>query len=77
MENSKPVILETPMADSIMQDPLNSLEGVTSPPSYADILKKKLVESSGSSGEDEHFTKEVGSKSRKEIREEEVKRLKM
>ena len=58
MENSQPVILETPMADSIMQDPLNSLEGVTSPPSYVDILKKKLVESSGSSGENEESSRE-------------------
>ena len=73
MENPEPVILEIPMTDSItqenpmeysiMQEPLNSPVGVTSPPSYAEILKKKSVESSGSSGKDEHFTKKVGRKS--------------
>ena len=67
VENSEPVLLEipmlesimqeTPMEDSIMLEPLNSPVGDTSPPFYADILKKKMVESSGSLGEDEHFTK--------------------
>ena len=87
MENSEPVIQEIPMIDSIMienpmedltmQEPINSPVGVNSPLSYADVLKKKLVESSGSSGEDEYFTKKVGRKARKEIREEEAERLKM
>ena len=73
VENYEPIILEipmtdlimqeTPMADSIMHEPLNSLVGVNSPPSYVDILKNKLLESLGSSGEDEHFTKKVGRKS--------------
>ena len=45
-------------------------------PSYVDTLKKK-VESSGSSEDDGQFTKNFGRKSRKEIREEEAKRLKM
>ena len=64
------------MADSIMQEPLKS-PVVFNPPSYVDVLKKKSVESSGSSGEDEHFTKKVGKKTRKEIREEEAEQLKM
>ena len=72
IQNSEPVIqeipmidsiiLENPMEDLIMQEPLNYLVGVT-PPSYAEILKKKSVESSRSSGKDEHFTKKVGRKS--------------
>ena len=45
-------------------------------PSYDDVLKKK-VESYGSSEDDGKFTKKFGRKSRKEVREEEVERLKM
>ena len=40
--------IETPTDDLSMQQPLNSPVGVNSPPSYADVLKNKSVESSGS-----------------------------
>ena len=50
---------------------------ITTSPTYAESLKKKLVESSGSSEEDEQFTKKVGRKPHKEIREDEFERLKM
>ena len=76
-EQSEPVIIETTSADTIMQDPLNSLVGVASFPSYAEILKKKSTESSGSSEEDDNFTKKGGRKSQKEIQEEEAERLNM
>ena len=45
-------------------------------PSYAEALKKK-VDSSGSSEDDGQFAKKFGRKSRKEVREEEAKGLKM
>ena len=70
-------MIETPTKDLSMQEPLNSPVGVNSPPSYADVLKKKSVESLGSLGEDELFSKKVGRKTQKEIREEEAERLKM
>ena len=47
-----------------------------SSPTYAEALKKKPVESSDSSEEDEQFTKKAGRKSRKDIGEE-AKKLKM
>ena len=53
-------------------------QGSPSNPSYAEVAKKKAIESSGSS-EDETYErpfKRVGRKSRKEMREEEVERLK-
>ena len=65
-------MIENPTEDLSMQEPLNSPVGVNSPPSYEDVLKKKSVESSGSSGEDELFSKKGGRKTRKEIREEEA-----
>ena len=57
----------------------NSPSRPSSSPSYAEILKKKVAESSGSSDEDtfEQSSKKTGRNSRKEIREEEVKCLKM
>ena len=61
-------------------DPLqHSPIGVNASPSYADITRKKQVESSGSSEDDsiEQLSKKAGRKSRKETREEEAERLKM
>ena len=53
--------------------------GVSSPPSYADIACKKPTDSSGSSDEDsiDQLSKKAGRKSKKEIQEEEVERIKM
>ena len=53
--------------------------GATPPPSYAEIIKKKQGDNSGSFEEDsiEQITKHGGRKSRKEVREKEAKRLKM
>ena len=48
-EHIEPVILETPSADAILQDLRNSPIGATPSPSYVEILKKKSVETSGSS----------------------------
>ena len=60
-----------------MQDFHKSPVETISSPSYADALKKKAVESSSFSEDDEQFTKKVGIKSQKEIREQESERLKM
>jgi len=62
---------EAPQVETAQQSP--------SSPSYADVIRKKLEESSGSL-EDETFerpTKKAGRKSRKELREEEAQRLKV
>ena len=74
----QPASLDSPLV-VIMHELHNSSVGANSPPSYAEILKKKLIDTSSSSEEDsiEQFTKKVGRNSRKEIREEEVERLKM
>ena len=71
-QETKPIFLETPSVDAIMQDIHKSPVGTISSPSYADVLKKKSVETSGSLEEDsiEKFTKKVGRKSRKEVKEE-------
>ena len=55
-----------------------SPNGAKSSPSYAEIIKKKLGDSSRSSDEDsiKQLSKKAGKKSRKEAREEE-ERLKM
>ena len=52
--------------------------GDFSPPSYADIARKKLAESSDSSEENsiEQLSKKGGRKSKKELQEEEAERLK-
>ena len=52
--------------------------GDSSPPSYADIARKKLAESSASSDENsiEQLSKKGGRKSTKELQEEEAERLK-
>ena len=52
--------------------------GDFSPPSYVDIARKKLAESSDSSDENsiEKLTKKRGRKSKKELWEEEAERLK-
>ena len=56
-----------------------SPNGAKYSPSYADIAKKKQIDSPGSSGDDsiEKLSKKAGRKSRKEAREEEAERLKM
>ena len=56
-----------------------SSNGDKSSPSYADIAKKKKIDSSSSSGDDsiDKLSKKVGRKSIKEAREQEAKRLKM
>ena len=50
----------------------------SSSPSYAEIARKKPIESYGSSDEDsiDQFSKKYGIKSKKEIQEEEAERLK-
>ena len=51
--------------------------GDSSPPSYVDIAHKKLTVNPGSSDEESvDFSKNIGKKSKKEICEEEAKRLK-
>ena len=74
-----PVSRQSPCVDSILQENHKSPSRLSSSPSYAKVLKEKLVDSSGSSDEDsiEQSSKKVGRKSRKEIREEEAVRLKM
>ena len=74
----QPTTLDSPSA-IIMHELHNSSTGANSPPSYAEILKKKSIETYGSLEEDsiEQFSKKVGRKSQKEAREEEAKRLKM
>ena len=64
--------------DSIQQHHI-SPNGANPSPSYAEIIKKKPTDSSGSYDEDsiEKFSKKVERKSQKEAREEEVERLKM
>ena len=70
------VPLETPCADAILQEIHKSPTGGTSSPSYAEILKKKSVDTSGFSeeGSIEQFTKKACRKSRKEVKEEEAER---
>ena len=62
-----------------LQENLNSPANPSSSPSYAEILKKNMVDFSGLSDEDtfEQSSKKGGRKSYKEIREEEVEHLKM
>ena len=51
---------------------------IPSSPSYAEILKKKVVDSSGSSDDNSiQSLKNTGRKSRKEVKEEEAESLKM
>ena len=74
--------IETPASQpsgvSIMQEIHNSPSRIPSSPSYAEILKKKVVDSFGSSDDDSiQSLKKIGRKSRKEVIEEEVERLKM
>ena len=75
--------IEIPASQSpgvpILQEIHKSPSRLSSSPSYIEILKKKVVDSSGSSNDDsfEHSSKKTGRKSRKEIREEEAERLKM
>ena len=73
------VIFEINCANAILKEIHKSPSGAISPPSYTQILKKKLVDTSGSSKEYyiEQITKKAGRKSRKDIREEEAERLKM
>ena len=72
-------ISETPGIEAIQQENQGPLVGTTSPPSYAEMTKKKKLIDSPGSFEDEPFeqsNKKAGRKSRKEIKEEEVERLK-
>ena len=71
---------DTPPSNKEGREPVQTEDNQGSPsnPSYAEIARKKLVESSGSS-EDETYekpSKKEGRKSRKEKREEEAERLK-
>lgn len=71
---------DTPPSNKEVGEPIQieANQGSPSNPSYVEIARKKLVESSGSS-EDETYerqTKKAGRKSRKEKREEEAERLK-
>ena len=63
----------------ILQKNHKSPPRLSSSPPYTEILKKKVVDSFGSSDEDsfEQSSKKSGRKSRKEIRGEEAKHLKM
>ena len=74
-QETEPIFVETPSVDAIMQD-ISPIRTTTSP-SYAYALKKKLVETSGSSDNNEQFTKKARRKSRKRIREEEAERINM
>ena len=77
--------LETPVprkssyVDPILQENIKSPSRLSSSPSYAEIIKKNMVDSFGSSDEDsiEQCSKRASRKSRKEIREEEAEHLKM
>ena len=73
-----PTSLDSP-STVIRHDLHKSCTGAKSPPSYAEILKQKSIDTSGSLEEDsiEQFSKKVGRKSWKKAREEEAKRLKM
>ena len=72
-------ISEIPCIDAILQEKHDSPTCATPSPYYAEIIKKKLVDMSGSSEEDsiEKITKKASRKSRKEVREEETERLNM
>ena len=77
---SVPILQEIHKSPSspILQEIHNSPLKPSTSPSYAEILKKKVVDSYGSSDKDtfEQSSKKIGRKSRTEIREEEVERLK-
>ena len=79
MEQYGTANLELPNVGATLQQNHPSLNGAKPSPSYAEIIKKKSVDSSGSSEKDsiEQISKKAGRKSRKEAREEEVERLKM
>ena len=68
-----------PSVGVILQEIHPSPNGANPSSSYAEILKKNLVVSSGSFDDDsiEKISKKEGRKSRKEDREEETERLKM
>ena len=73
---SKGIVVDPPLSNSskVGDVPL----GDSSPPSYADIACKKLIDSSGSLEEYsiDQFSKNSGRNSNKEIWEEEAERLK-
>ena len=73
------VCSELPIDDEFLHQNIPSPNRAKSSPSYADIAKKKSIDSSGSSSDDsiEKLSKKAGKKSRKESREEEAERLKM
>ena len=78
MDSIGVVYIEIPRdGEFLQQNP--SPNGTKTSPSYAEITKKKPVDSSRSSNEDsiEQFSKKAGRKSRKEVREEEEERLNM
>ena len=70
---------ELPSVGESLQQNHPSPNIAKSSPSYAEIIKKKPTDRSGSYDEDsiEQFSKKAGRKSQKEAREEEEKRLKM
>ena len=64
-EQSGLVLFEIPCIDAILREIHKSPPGAIYSPSYAEILKKKSVDTSGSSEEDsiEKITKKAGRKS--------------
>ena len=70
---------ELPSVGATLQQNLPSPNGANPSPSYAKIIKKKPIDSSGSSDKDsiENFSKKASRKSRKDVREEEAERLNM
>ena len=73
------VSLELLKEDEFLHPNIPSPTGAKSSPSYADMAKKKKIDSSGSSSDDsiDKLSKNTGRKSKKEAREEEAERLKM
>ena len=78
-QESYPLPFQYLCADPIIQEMHKFPPRSSSSPSCAEILKKKLVDSSGSSNEDsiEQSSKNAGRKSHRGLREEEMERLKM
>ena len=79
MEQAGATNSELPSVGESLQQNHPSLSGAKTSPSYAEITKKKLVDSSGSSDEDsiEQLSKKSGRKSRKEARVEEADKQNM
>ena len=79
LDQSGTINSELPSVGAILLENRPFQNGANPSPSYVEIIKKKPVDSYGSSEEDsiEKNSKKAGWKSRKEAREEEAERLKM